>query len=128
MIEQAAPMPGVGGGGMPGGMDSGMGAPGPPGGMPGAGGMPPTMPGGGMGMGGGAPGGMDPMGGMGPGMGGAPPPAPQQPAAITAKPKDVWQAIAELVVKSGPTQSPQIQQQPQKPKPQLTFMKGVPGF
>ena len=97
----------------------------PMGGMGGApGGMPGMPPGGGMG----GPPGMDPMGG---GMGGPQQqqPPPSQPAALTAKPKTVWEAMESILQKipNTPVAQPQ-QQQPKPPKPQLNFLKGVPGI
>jgi hypothetical protein len=64
------------------------------------------------------------MGGMG---GGQPPPGGGQPAALTAKPKDVWQSLEALLGKVSNSPPPKPIQQ-EKPKPQLNFMKGVPGF
>jgi hypothetical protein len=64
------------------------------------------------------------MGGMG---GQQQPGGSPQPAAMTAQPKDVWQAL-EMILKNVPTPATPQQQQPQKQKPQLNFLKGVPGF
>ncbi|MCK9458553.1 MAG: hypothetical protein M0R80_02855 [Proteobacteria bacterium] len=124
LLEQD-PMGGMGGapGGMPG-MPPGGGMGGPPGMDPGMGGGmggPPPM-GGGMG----GPPGMDPMGG---GMGGPQQqPPPSQPAALTAKPKTVWEAMESLLQKTPNQPVVQQQQQQQNPRPQLSFLKGVPGM
>jgi hypothetical protein len=74
-------------------------------------------------MGGGPPG-MD----MGMGQPGGMPAAPQQPAALTAQPKDVWEALAGILGNQPKNIQPQQSQKPEKPKPQLNFLKGVPGF
>jgi hypothetical protein len=99
-------MPDMGGGGMPGMPSGGMG-----GGMPG-------MPSGGM------PGMPDMGGGMPGGAAGGQPPS-TQPAAITAQPKNVWDAL-ESISSQFKFNLPQKTQQ--KPKVPLTYLKGTPGF